>query len=360
MTEGLEIRFLHPFLCPSDHAHSIQILNTCRALAEEGARVHLMVKPNPDRRVASAEEALAAYGLAPHARLAVEFLPGFPKFLAGLAARWKVRRAEGRPVFYARHLRLAQAAAGRGTVVVELHKFEEDARPAAAKADGIVTITSALAERVRSQFSPRAPIETIPDGVDSSRFAPVEGSGEPRLVYTGQFHDWKGVDVLIRALAKLPGTRALIVGGPRGRETLEELARREGVAHRIEWAGFLPQDEMRARLRRGDIGLVPTRAANGQDIAASPLKLFEYMASGLPVLASDLPAIRDVVRDGENGVLFREGDADALAAAAARLVGNASERDSLAAQARKDAERRTWSERARRILAFVKGLRGPA
>lgn len=342
-----ELWFLQPFRLPSDHAHSIQILNTCRAIAEEGTPVCLMVQRNPERPVASVEEALRGYGLAPHERLRIEWLPTTHKGIAGMAARFRIWRARN-AVFYARHLRLASWAARRGSVVVELHKLEPQAARAVAVARGIVAITSPLRDAVRAAFAPSAPIEVIPDAADLERFVPVIREGGRRLVYAGKFHEWKGVDVLIRALAKLPGMPALILGG-RPPE-LVRLAEDLGVADRIEWAGFVPQEEIARRLTRGDVGVVPTRARNGQEIAASPLKLFEYMASGLVVAASDLPSIRDVIRDGENGVLFREGDPQALADAVGRAT------PELAFRAREDARRYSWRERARRILGFLERL----
>ncbi|MBI2900669.1 MAG: glycosyltransferase family 4 protein [Planctomycetes bacterium] len=347
----LEIRYLQPFRLPSDHAHSIQILNTCRALAEAGARVTLMVRRNPERPVRSAEEGLAAYGLAPHPNLVVEWLPTTHKGIAGLAARFRIWRARG-CVFYARHLRLAAWAARRGPVVIELHKFEEAAARAVAAARAIVTITSPLRDLVRERFAPSAPIEVIPDGVDLARFPPPTAAGPARLVYAGQFHDWKGVDVMIAAVARLSGVGALILGG-RDDAGLRARAREFGVEDRIEWGGFVPQEEIARRLRRGDVGVVPTRALNGQEIAASPLKLFEYMAAGIPVIASDLPSIRDVVRDGENGLLFREGDPEALAAAARRAI---AEGRALAERARGDVRSYTWAARARRIVDIIARL----
>jgi glycosyltransferase involved in cell wall biosynthesis len=107
--------------------------------------------------------------------------------------------------------------------------------------------------------------------------------------------------------------------------------------------------------------VVPTRAQRGQEIAASPLKLFETMACGLPVVASDLPAIRDVVRDGENGLLFAQGDAGALAAALRRLRDDPGLRARLGERGRRDVQRYAWPERARRILAFFEHIeRGAA
>jgi glycosyltransferase involved in cell wall biosynthesis len=360
----LTLLYLHPFRFPSEHAHSIQILHTCRALAEQGARVRLPVKRSPNAPAASVEEGLASYGLAPHPGLRIEWLPTTHKGIAGLAARLKVLRARGeRLVFYARHLRLATTAArsGRGPLVVELHRFEEKAREAARAADALVAITTPLRDRLVEAFGLTVPAVVIPDAVDLDRFEPPRETGPSRLVYIGQLQQWKGVDVLIRALATLPEMRALVVGGRRGgdpqREALEALARDEGVADRIEWTGFLPQAEIAGRLRRGDVGVVPTRALEGQDVAASPLKLFEYMAAGLPVVASDMPSLRDVVRPGETGLLFPEGDPAGLAQQVRRLL-DPETYGRLSAASRSEAKGHTWSARARRILELVEPLAG--
>jgi len=353
--------FLAPFRLPSEHAHSIQILNTCRALAGEGVRVRLFVKRNPARPVRSVDEALAAYGLRPHDLLRIEWLPSTYNPLQGAVLRWKVFRCDERPVFYIRHLRLASTAKGRGLVLTELHKMEDDTRKAVLASDGVVTITSALRDTVRKEIAPAAPVEVIPDAVDLSRFPPVEGGHPPRLVYTGQFQDWKGVDVLVKSLKLVPSLTALLIGGREGtdplRDGLKALATQEGVADRIEWTGYLPQAEIPRRLRGGDIGVVSTRAFNGQDVAASPLKLFEYMSAGLPIVASDLASIRDVIRPGENGMLFQEGDPEALAAAVRQLVDDPAKRGALAARAREEATARySWQARAKHILRFIRSF----
>ena len=89
----------------------------------------------------------------------------------------------------------------------------------------------------------------------------------------------------------------------------------------------------------------------------SPLKIFEAMAAGIPVVASDLPAIREVIRDGENGVLVTPGDPAALAAGLDRVLGDPALAESIARQARKDVEAYAWDRRAERIRAIVEGLR---
>jgi glycosyltransferase involved in cell wall biosynthesis len=358
---GETIWFLAPFRLPSEHAHSIQILNTCLALAAEGARIRLFVKRDPARPGLSVEESLATYGLKPHEGLRIEWLPTTHNPLQGVILRWKIFRSKERPVFYVRHLRLASTAKGRGLVLTELHKIEDDTRKAVLASDGVVTITSALRDTVKAKFDVRVPVEVIPDAVDLARFPPVTGRHPPRLVYTGQFQDWKGVDVLVRSLKLLPSLPALMIGGREGEDPLRNqlmaLAAQEGVADRIEWTGYLPQAEIPRRLRGGDIGVVSTRAFNGQDLAASPLKLFEYMSAGLPIVASDLPSLRDVIRPGENGMLFKEGDPASLAAAVRRLTEEPARGEALAARAREEAiARYSWQARATHILQFIRSF----
>jgi len=361
MPESSELWFLHPFKLPSEHAHAIQILHTCDALAAAGMRVRLPVKRNPEHPVESFAEALSRYGLAERPGLDLEWLPFQHKTVSGLWLRLRLRTAPGKPVFYVRHLRLAPVAARRGPVIVELHALEKDTARAVAAADAVVSITEALAQNVRARFAPACPVEVIPDAADPVVFREVTAPGPVRAVYLGQLMPWKGVEVLLRALARVPGLPALVIGGrdredPR-REELRRLAAQLGVGERVEWAGWLPPAEAWRRLRRGDVGVVPTRAGGSQELSTSPLKLFEYLACGLPVVVSDLPALREVVRDGENGLLFAEGDPEALAATLARLASDPVLRARLGGAALAGAAAYTWANRAARIQALVTRVR---
>jgi glycosyltransferase involved in cell wall biosynthesis len=357
MSASPELWFLHPFRLPSEHAHGIQILHTCDALAEAGTRVRLPVKRNPERPVASVAEALARYGLAPRDGLRIDWLPTRHKGVSGLWLRAKIRTAPGKPVFYVRHLRLAPGAARRGPVIVELHGLERETARAVAAADAIVSISETLAAEIRARFAPTVPVVVIPDAADPGVFRAVTAPGPPRAVYLGQLMPWKGVEVLLHALARVPDLPALVVGGRDGedprRDALKRMADQLGLRDRIEWTGWLPAAAAWQRLRAGDMGIVPTRAGDSQELSTSPLKLFEYLASGLPVIASDLPALREIVREGENGMLFAEGDADALAATLASLAADPARRRRLSAGALKGAAERSWAARARQIQAVV-------
>ncbi len=357
MPESPEIWFLHPFKLPSEYAHSIQILHTCDALAAAGARVRLFVRHGAERGATSVAEALARTGLSPRPGLTIEWLPVRHKGLSGLWLRLRVRTAPGPPVFYVRHLRLAPIAARRGPTIVELHALGPDTGPAVSAADAVVTITHGLAREVHARYAPVCRIEVIPDAADPGVFREVTEPGPPRAVYLGQLMPWKGVEVLLHALVRVPGLPALVIGGRDGsdprRDELVRLAGELGVGDRVEWAGWLLPTEAWKRLRRGDIGVVPTRAGGSQELSTSPLKLFEYLACGLPVVASDLPALREVIRDGENGLVFAEGDPDALAAALARLAGSPGLRERIGAAGRAGAAERTWSHRASRIAALA-------
>jgi len=372
-----EVWFLHPILLPSDHAHGLHVARTCAALAAAGARVRLLAKRNPLRPARDAAEALAALGVAAHPGLRIDWLPTRHKGMAGLVARGRVRRAPGDPVFYATHLRLAAAAlrrrahpprgGGRGLVIAELHgpvpapgsgwRERRTAARVLRDADGIVCTTAPLAERVRAES---AAISIIPLAVELAAFPPARGEGPPRLIYFGHLYPLKGVDLVVRALAKLPGLGALVIGGRDGADEdlarLRGLAAELGVAARVEFAGLVPQRAIAARLRASDIAVLPTRSLGGQELAGS-LKLFEYGACGLPIVATDMPALRAMTRNGDAALLFADADPAHLASRVEELLAHPAQRAALAQRGRELALAHSWEARARAILAFAAELR---
>src|SRR5581483_12007044 len=141
--------------------------------------------------------------------------------------------------------------------------------------------------------------------------------------YAGHLYPWKGVDVFVRALALAPAWRGLIVGGhPReaDRARVEALAAELGVRDRLEITGLLAPRDVSAALQRASVLVLPNTASAISERYTSPLKLFEYLAVGRPIVASDLPSLREVLTDERTALLVPPGDAAALAAALDRLA----------------------------------------
>jgi glycosyltransferase involved in cell wall biosynthesis len=160
------------------------------------------------------------------------------------------------------------------------------------------------------------------------------------------------VDILVRALAVAPDLRGLIVGGhpaEADRARIEGLARQCGVTTRLEITGLIPQRDVAARLADATMLVLPNVASTISERYTSPLKLFEYLALGLPIVASDLASIREVLEHGRTALLVPPGDADALAAAMTRLAGDPALSASLGAAARALAREYTWERRAERL-----------
>ncbi len=177
--------------------------------------------------------------------------------------------------------------------------------------------------------------------------------------YAGHLYPWKGVDVLVEALAHVPNVRGLIIGGHEKEPDLERvraLAARLGVSGRIEFTGQVPPAAVAARLQEADILTLPNPASAISSHATSPLKLFEYMAAGRAIVASNLPSIGEVLVDDVNAVLVTPGDAGALAAGISRLAADPSRRQRLASAARDGVADYSWDRRAERLEALFKVL----
>jgi glycosyltransferase involved in cell wall biosynthesis len=174
-------------------------------------------------------------------------------------------------------------------------------------------------------------ISVIPNGVDLEVFrtAPrAESRGAMRLLYFGTLAPWQGVELGIRALAQLNGrldARLTIVGSGSGRQRdgLMALAAKLGVLDRVEVLAPMEQTDLARQLADSDAVLVPLTLTDRNTMqGCCPLKALEGMASGTPVIATDLPVMHELGRDGEHFLLVRPGSVDHIAETLVRLRNN--------------------------------------
>jgi glycosyltransferase involved in cell wall biosynthesis len=206
----------------------------------------------------------------------------------------------------------------------------------------------------------------LPNGVDLQRFSNVCTGDVARqqlglapeaqvVVYTGQLHIEKGVDVLVRAAALLKNVTVVLVGGEAADQNrLRQLIQDIG-AHNIILLDYVPPTEVASYLKAANVLVMPHSAKVTESAKYTcPLKLFEYMAAGVPIVASELPAITDVIRHGENGWLVEPDSPSALAEGIRHLLENKSLASAMARKAKQDSESYTWEHRAARIIESLR------
>jgi glycosyltransferase involved in cell wall biosynthesis len=222
---------------------------------------------------------------------------------------------------------------------------------------------------------PRERITIVPNGIDPTAFGePVRDGALRRQLgledrfavgYVGNLDHWReGMDVLISSIADLhrrgrTEVAGLIVGDGSGREDLEAYARRIGIADHVRFTGRVPHDVVPSYYAQFDLFTNPRveeRAAH----FITPLKPYEAMALGRPLLVSDLPALAEIVDPPHRGHVATAGDPIALADAIEALMDDPAERERIA-NAGRDWVRtqRTWASNGPRYRRAYERVLGP-
>ena len=194
---------------------------------------------------------------------------------------------------------------------------------------------------------------TVPNGVNVHRITPQpESPGAPVVTFVGTLKPWHGVDVLLRARAQAHKDWQLrIIGDGRKRAELDDLARSLGID--VDFRGAVAPDAIPQHMAGTAIGVAPYPAMNtDSDQYFSPLKVYEYMAAGLPVVASRVGQLPEIM--GESAYLVPPSDPEALAEALDALVANPVERARVGSDNRRQAEREhSWTGTVDHILAHA-------
>jgi glycosyltransferase involved in cell wall biosynthesis len=371
----MKIAYLDSAAVPSTSAHSLQVMKMCQAMEQEGYAVTLVLPAAEDQIPVPDLERW--YGVT--VRFGIRRVNPPPVLgRRGLAFAFAREAARLSPdLVFTRGIDTAWAAARRGLrTAVEIH-----ALPAGwfgpwylrmlARNPGIrmMAISRPLEDLLRARFPglDGRPILIAPDAVDLERYAklPPPEKARARLGlplkrftagYFGSLVAGRGVEQIIELAARLPRVSFLVLGGePAAVERCKRLSSNRG---NLRWMGHVPNAELPIYQAACDALLMPYQKAvtiqdrgNTAEIM-SPMKLYEYMAAGRLILASDLPALR-VILNETNSVLLPCDAIESWAAALNKARRAKAWAGRLASRARKDVQPYTWRNRVRAIMKFT-------
>jgi glycosyltransferase involved in cell wall biosynthesis len=365
----MKIVYIANIRLPTEKAHGAQIMKACEAFVRAGAELELVV---PNRRTPIQDDVFAYYGVKTPFKLTR--LPTLDTI------RWGRLGFILQSVLFgfraARYVGSSPAIVyGRDEIVLVVISFltkkkifweSHDgawniwARYLAKRTEGMVVVTKGAVEFYSERGVPASKLFAVANGIDLEEFAAPESKEAARqrlglpidkkvALYIGRLDGWKGTKTLFEASELLP-TNILVAAIGGEKEQVEKL---RSQYPKVRFFGFRPFRELGDNQTAADILVLPNTATSDVSVRfSSPMKLFSYMAAGKPIVASDLPSIREILND-TNAIFFTPDDARSLAGAIEKAATDQTAMARIGEAARKDAMRYTWNERAKSILAFL-------
>jgi glycosyltransferase involved in cell wall biosynthesis len=224
-------------------------------------------------------------------------------------------------------------------------------------ADRIITVTSRLRQLIAYTHNiDAANIRVISNGVNIDRFKPAEKNENDNfyLGFVGNLVPWSGLDYLLYSLAQIikqyPDIKCLIVGDGTYRDQMEKLAESLNISKSVVFVGSVRPGQVPGYINRCHICYLPAIRQRNARIGISPLKIYEYLACGIPVIVSDISGM-EIVAKYEVGLVVEPENTAALTRATLELITNPDVREEMSHKARELAERVfSWEKIAREIL----------
>ncbi len=380
-TIGIELKLLYITAqsFPAPKASTVQVMQMCAAFATSGIEVKL-VACAPETGQLSSTELRRYYDVPENFEIRQYRRARGPRASDRfqLRALWRERTEAGLCYTRGRDVTAPLPALMLGmSACVEVHTPPASMRERwslrlvrAHPRGRLVMLTESLRAHYASGLSfGENHLVVAPDGVDLSRFNPTLPASEARkrlgmgagpwVVYIGGLYRGRGLATLFRAVDDSPH-QTMIVGGRTDAEITEWQNRARAAGNdKVHFVGYQSPAQVPMYLAAADILVMPYEEAimtpSGENTAAwaSPLKMFEYMAAARPIVATDLPIVRGVLRAEHNALLVPQGDANALRAALQRLFASPVLGQWWADMARAFVDKHRWAARARHILASV-------
>lgn len=370
----MTIAYVANIRLPTEKAHGYQIMRVCSALAAAGGDVTLYV---PRRRNHLTEDPFTYYGI--ERNFSVVFVPTFDWirfssvlgplafFLESFGFLWSLpgQLARG-TIVYTRNAEAVWYLARRGfTSFYSAHNWSGSAltRRFLKNAAGVVANSRGTKEAVEAATG--LPATVIPNASDPNPYAGADKAtlrrelGLPQgaylVLYSGHLYDWKGSNTLFAAACALAASKQIrfaCIGG-----TAEDVARaKREVSTNVDVLGHQKKELVPKFLAAADLLLLPNEKTSEESARfTSPLKLFEYMASGTPILASDLPSLREILSD-EMALFAEAGDPASFAERVAWAAANPKAALALAEAALQASSRYTWDAHAQRLIGLFKPI----
>ncbi len=354
---------------PSVWAHSIQVMKMCEAFSAEGLEVELIT----GMKRLGEEEIFSFYNVKNKFKISkISYydltekgagkLNFFIRTISFLISAKLYLRGKKYDILYCRtHL----AGLFFYDYYLEVHdlpaKIKYWHKLAFKKAIKIIVLTKFLKQGLIEAGVAGEKIVVAADAVDLDEFKVDAPPDETRrslslppnkkiIAYCGNitFHEWKGVDVLSKALKYLPKeVYGLLIGG---QETKIKELKKLFNGENLILTGQIDYRKVPLYLAAADVLVLPNKKGNvNSEYYTSPLKLFEYMASRKPIVASDLPSIREVLNE-TNAILVEPDNARALADGIKSVLDNNDLAEKITRQAYVDVQSHTWRKRAEMIL----------
>lgn len=362
---------------PSLTANSIHVMKMAQALRQEEHAIELLVPQWMNGIPPSMQDLWQHYGIRSPFPIRWISSSTFPARAYAVRAVWYARNNKGSMV-YTRGLDVAAASAMLSIPTIgELHdlpggRFGPLYFRLFLTGQGfrrLVVISQALLDSLVQRYSTLLcdkQVIVAPDGVDLERFErlpePAQARRQLRLEdsftvgYTGHLYAGRGVDLILQLAERCPEIRFLIVGGQPDSVLAQVRKSLERGLGNVRFMGFVENADLPMYQAACDVLLMPYQrkvaASGGGDIAGvlSPMKMFEYMATGRLIISSNLPVLREVLNP-HNAALCDPDDITVWQSTLERAVSDSEWRHSLGWQARQDVEQYTWRRRVQRVLA---------